>query len=279
MSRAKVHWLVTCEHGGNHVPADYQSLFASKRAVAMLRSHRGYDPGAWEASLQIIDVLHNWSGRTRRDDNGHENLPSESVESRPLDATGFRVGFGGTWIASRTTRLLVDLNRSPDASDVFSEFSLELADGPRISLLHRLHAPYRESVLKQLVHRTQADGRVIHLSIHTFTPRINGRWRPIDVGLLFDPERDGEASLCDRWRKAIGRSMPRLRVMANQPYAGTDDGLTKWLRAQFNSKAYVGIEVEISNRYFKRGPDVQAAIVTAILQGLTSQPEFVDRTR
>jgi predicted N-formylglutamate amidohydrolase len=117
------------------------------------------------------------------------------------------------------------------------------------------------------------------LSIHTFTPRINGQWRAIDVGLLFDPARGGEVDLCDRWREAISRSTPRLRVMANQPYAGTDDGLTSWLRTLFKPTSYVGIEVEVSHRYFKRGPDIQAAIVAAILRGLTSQPEFVERRR
>jgi predicted N-formylglutamate amidohydrolase len=140
-------------------------------------------------------------------------------------------------------------------------------------LLDRLHTPYRQSVLKQLARWTQGDGRVVHLSIHTFTPRINGRWRPIDVGLLFDPARDGEVRLCDRWRESIRRTMPRLRVLANQPYAGTDDGLTSWLRTQFSSTVYLGIEVEINNRYFKRGPEIQAAVVAAILRGLTSQGE------
>ena len=38
--------LLTCEHGGNRVPAEFARLFRGKRNL--LDSHRGYDPGALE---------------------------------------------------------------------------------------------------------------------------------------------------------------------------------------------------------------------------------------
>src|SRR5258707_13541927 len=37
-------FLITCEHGGNRIPAPYRRLFRGQRAL--LDSHRGYDPGA-----------------------------------------------------------------------------------------------------------------------------------------------------------------------------------------------------------------------------------------
>src|SRR5258705_12004908 len=37
-------FLITCEHGGNRIPAPYRRLFRGRRAL--LDSHRGYDPGA-----------------------------------------------------------------------------------------------------------------------------------------------------------------------------------------------------------------------------------------
>ena len=57
MIATKVGWVVTCEHGGNFVPVRYRPLFESKQAAAMLRSHRGYDPGAWEASMQMYHSI------------------------------------------------------------------------------------------------------------------------------------------------------------------------------------------------------------------------------
>jgi len=37
-------FLITCEHGGNRIPAICRSLFRGQRKL--LESHRGYDPGA-----------------------------------------------------------------------------------------------------------------------------------------------------------------------------------------------------------------------------------------
>ena len=36
-------FIVTCEHGGNRIPAPYRPLFRGQKAL--LDSHRGYDPG------------------------------------------------------------------------------------------------------------------------------------------------------------------------------------------------------------------------------------------
>jgi predicted N-formylglutamate amidohydrolase len=37
-------FIITCEHGGNRVPAPYRPLFRGQQAL--LDSHRGYDPGS-----------------------------------------------------------------------------------------------------------------------------------------------------------------------------------------------------------------------------------------
>ena len=37
-------FIITCEHGGNRIPAPYRRLFRGQRAL--LDSHRGYDPGS-----------------------------------------------------------------------------------------------------------------------------------------------------------------------------------------------------------------------------------------
>ncbi len=38
--------VITCEHGGNKIPKDYQYLFKDYKSV--LQTHRAYDPGALE---------------------------------------------------------------------------------------------------------------------------------------------------------------------------------------------------------------------------------------
>ena len=67
--------LVTCEHAGNRIPAEYRSLF--RGASALLRSHRGYDPGlfpvAWLVSGRLDVEI---AGRT------HSIGPGDSFRIR-----------------------------------------------------------------------------------------------------------------------------------------------------------------------------------------------------
>ncbi len=68
------NFLISCEHGGNRIPACYASLFDG--AEQLLESHRGWDPGALEAARYLARQL-----------------------EAPL-------------VEARISRLLVDLNRS-----------------------------------------------------------------------------------------------------------------------------------------------------------------------
>jgi hypothetical protein len=72
--------------------------------------------------------------------------------------------------------------------------------------------------------------------------------RTTDVGLLYDPVRQGEAAICARWKGLLATSAPEVRVRRNYPYAGRGDGLTSHLRKRFGPGEYVGIELEINQR-------------------------------
>ena len=87
---------------------------------------------------------------------------------------------------------------------------------------------------------------MIHISAHSFTPKLNGQVRRADVGLLYHPGRRGEVELCARWKAALASMAPELRVRRNYPYAGKGDGLTSHLRLRFPPGAYVGIELEVN---------------------------------
>jgi predicted N-formylglutamate amidohydrolase len=97
--------LVTCEHGGAGIPARYRRLFAGK--ASLLRSHRGFDRGA---------------------------LPLARAVAR---------AFGAPCIESRTSRLLVDLNRSQHHPKLFSEVTKQLSPEERDTLLARHYTPHR----------------------------------------------------------------------------------------------------------------------------------------
>lgn len=201
-------FLVTCEHGGNRIPAPYRSLF--RGCEALLDSHRGYDCGA----LAMARAL----------------------------ARAFRAPL----VTSTISRLLIDLNRSIGHPRVFSAATRSAGASLRAKMAEQYYWPYRlqvERLVKQSVSRGR---RVIHISSHSFTPALDGKVRSADVGLLYDPGRRGEAELCARWKSSLEELAPELRVRRNYPYAGKGDGLTSYLRQRFAPTAYVGIELEIN---------------------------------
>jgi predicted N-formylglutamate amidohydrolase len=215
-STASTALLVTCEHGGNSVPRAYHELFARKQRL--LQSHRGYDPGAL----------------------GLARMMSARLEAELVMAT--------------TTRLLVDLNRHPSNPTVFSPITSRLPENERQHLLRRYHAPYRERSQHWVRRQTLAGRRVVHVSCHSFTPRLHGETRTADIGLLYDPRHDQEVALANAWRAAI-LSRADLRVRRNYPYLGTADALTTHLRKRFRDEGYAGIEVEVNQRFPLHQPD------------------------
>jgi predicted N-formylglutamate amidohydrolase len=201
-------FLVTCEHGGNRIPAPYRALFRGRRAV--LESHRGYDPGA----LVMAKAL----------------------------ARAFKARL----VTSTVSRLLVDLNRSIGHPRLFSPATRSAPAKVRAKLVEQHYLPYRVQV-ERLVRQSVSRGRrVIHISSHSFTPDLDGKARLADVGLLYHPGRHGEAELCARWKASLAAFAPKLRVRRNYPYAGKEDGLTSHLRLRFRSNVYVGIELEVN---------------------------------
>lgn len=201
-------FIITCEHGGNRIPAPYRRLFRGQRAL--LDSHRGYDPG----SLVMAKALAS--------------------------------GFGAPLVASTVSRLLIDLNRSIGHPQLFSAVTRAAPAQSRAQIVEQYYRPYRTQV-ERLVGQAVARGhRVIHISSHSFTAELDGRVRAADVGLLYHPGRRGEAEVCTRWKESLAALALDLRVRRNYPYAGKGDGLTSHLRLRFAQSDYIGIELEVN---------------------------------
>lgn len=203
--------VLTCEHGGNRVPRAYARLFRGHRAL--LRTHRGFDAGA---------------------------LPLARFLSRELSAP---------LVAGTTTRLLADLNRPPGHQALFSEITRGLEPGRREEILRRHHRPHWERVRAVLREAARGNGPVLHLGVHSFTPRWRGEVRRCDVGLLYDPARPLELGFASCLREGILRRDPSLVVRRNYPYCGNAAGLTTTLREELPASSYLGIELEINQKH------------------------------
>ena len=209
MKRRRV--VITCEHGGNDIPAAYRSCFKGHEAA--LESHRGHDAGALALARDLAAMCR-----------------------APL-------------VYSTISRLLVELNRSPGHPRLYSDITRVLPDDEKRELYSKYYLPYREKVERSILAALRACERVVHVSSHSFTPVLDGEARNADIGLLYDPSRAPERRLCLAWQAALQKAGPGLVVRRNYPYRGTSDGLTTHLRRHFPAPQYTGIEIEVNQKH------------------------------
>jgi len=221
--------LLTCEHAVNHVPKEWKSLFASCPEV--LRSHRAFDQGA-------ADLAHYLA----------TNLSAPVYEAK-------------------LTRLLVDHNRSPHNRSLWSEFSRELPGSEKLRLLESYYRPFRNEVAEWISKSLTDESKVVHISVHSFTPVLNGNNRAVDIGLLYDPGRSEEGFFADVWKSRLSVCRPDLRARFNVPYRGCSDSHLTSYRALYKSSDYVGIEMEI-NQSLVDGKDGWAGLQKHIADSL-----------
>ncbi len=237
MLRADVALVLSCEHGGNRIPARYRHLFRGSTRV--LASHRGWDPGALELARAI------------------------------------RRATGAPLVATTTSRLLVECNRSIGHRRLFSEFTRDLADDEKARILARHYHPHRAAVEKTIRGAMRGANQIVHVGVHTFTPVFEGRRRTADIGVLYDPRRAFETGVACAIVNALKANTPGLRVRRNYPYRGWTDGLTTTLRGVFPARRYAGIELEVnqglSAGHPRRWQAVQRAIAAAIRDTVTAR--------
>ena len=156
---------------------------------------------------------------------------------------------GAPLVVSDVSRLLVDLNRSIGNPRLHCDAIWNASAQQRRGILERYYIPYRTEVERRVVEAIENGTGVVHISSHSFTPELDGHLRNADIGLLYDPSREGEVELCKLWKGSLAACGPKLKVRRNYPYAGKGDGLTRYLRERFAPTDYVGIELEINQRH------------------------------
>jgi predicted N-formylglutamate amidohydrolase len=208
--------VLTCEHASPAVPSEYRNLGLG---AAQLRDHIGWDIGAATVTEEL---------------------------SRQLSAPA---------VLSAASRLLVDCNRDVADADLMPHASHGVAipgngrieAGDRDERLRRFYEPYHTAVDATVAARPDA----LLLSVHSFTPELNGRHRPFDVGVLFDAYDDLAGVL------AAGATAAGFAVRMNEPYSGLD-GLIFSARSHGRRHATRYLELEINNRLLRRDDEARA---------------------
>jgi predicted N-formylglutamate amidohydrolase len=231
---------ITCEHGGNRIPAGYRDCFSGHGPL--LRTHRGVDIGALRLARDLAEDL-----------------------DAPL-------------LASTVSRLLVDLNRSVGHPGLFSDMTASLPPDARQDILARYYHPFRSQAEAHIAQEIHQGWRVVHLSCHSFTPVLDGDVRNADIGLLHDPARHGEAAFCERWHATLKTHAPLLHSRMNYPYLGTDDGFTTYLRRRFPDESYIGIELEINQKHAQHDATHWHAVRKAVIASFRAAMEAASIT-
>jgi predicted N-formylglutamate amidohydrolase len=195
-------FLIICDHAGNLVPKSLGTLGLGPEDMAR---HIAWDLGASELS-EMLSVA--------------------------LDARLIRQTY---------SRLVIDCNRAPTASDAIAPISdgttipgnQNLSEMDRTARLTEIHEPY-QSAIASAVH----EGTII-VAIHSFTPEMGGVTRPWEIGIL---HHLGNIDYALRVLSGLNRMLDN-KVGDNEPYAMDGIDYTVPRHAYPANLPYVEVEV------------------------------------
>lgn len=203
--------VLTCEHASNHIPKAYKHLIPQN----ILSTHSAYDIG-------VLGLIQNI----------HRNIPSN------------------IYLAS-ISRLVIDMNRSlTNRHTLFSPYTQQLTYDEKKNIIEQYYLNYRQPIENKILKLMHSNYHVWHLSIHSFTPVFNHIKRNADIGLLYNPQSFLEKQWAHLFKTTLHTLNPNLIIRMNYPYLGISDSLTQSFRKKINTNNYVGIEIEMNQKYF-----------------------------
>lgn len=205
--------ILTCEHAGNKIPASYKHLFKNFKSV--LKTHRGLDIGALTIAKDLQKILKT------------------------------------TLHFSETTRLLIDLNRFRRSKSLFSEVVAELPIAEKQKIIKNYYEPHWTKIDSIFSRVHQQGSQIVHVAVHSMTDNLNGKLRPMQLALLYDPKRPSEKKFSDLWILELKKQFPNYKIARNNPYKGTSEGVTCFYRKRYLDKFYIGIELEMNQGLLK----------------------------
>ena len=207
----KTTLILSCEHACNRIPMEYKGLFSGYENV--LKTHRGYDIG-------VLSLAEHFSKM-----------------------------FNVKLFKTDVTRLLVDVNRSLWRRTLFSEITKTLSKKVKDTILNDYYYPHRNEITRYIEHESANGQKLLHIAFHSFTPVLNATERNAEIGFLYNPQRKNEKTISKQWKKNLQVFFPDWRLRYNYPYRGKPDGLTAHFRRMYPDKKYLGIELELNQKF------------------------------
>ncbi len=179
--------LLTCDHAANNIPSELGDMGIDPK---VLNSHMGLDIGALEVGRRL---------------------------SAQLDAC---------LIHSNYSRLVIDCNRVPGLEDSIPSllYGTEIPGNQSLSPEERnlrvrdLFMPYHSAIEDHLQSRRNQGQEPVILAVHSFTPSLNGKPRPWNIGLSYYTE----SPFSRAFLKALREKTP-YTVGEHEPYSLSRD--------------------------------------------------------
>ena len=184
--------VIVCDHASNRVPKLLGNLGLGKDD---LQKHIAWDPGTEDIGRRL---------------------------SKRLDAPV---------VFATYSRLVVDLNRGHNHADCMRDVSdrIRIPGNEKLTASHKaqriaeIFRPYHGAVDAQVQRFLKSGFAPLLLSIHSFTPKMDGFRRPWHIGVLWNKEEGIARQLIS----SLKENNPGLRVGENEPYSLKSANFTK----------------------------------------------------
>lgn len=230
-------------------------------------------------------LLADHAGRELPEEYGDLGLPAAEFERHiaydigvemVMRALAAQLGVPG--VMARFSRLLIDANRGEDDPTLIRQLydgtivpaNYPMSAAERERRLDRYYRPYHDAVGSMVASVADATGAAPFIfSIHSFTPTMQGRARPWQVGVLWDSDERAVRPLLD-----MLAADPALTVGDNEPYDGALRGDTMFRHAIVNGYAHALIEIRQDLIATLEGADEWARRLAPILEAINAMPDM-----
>jgi predicted N-formylglutamate amidohydrolase len=203
-------FLLVCDHASNHMPAEFGGLGLE---AADLARHIAWDPGALGVSRRM---------------------------SANLDAPLVR---------SNVSRLLIDCNRPPDATDLVAKMSestiipgnVGLTPAQKRARVDRFYTPFHDLIEDTIKPRLFKGARPGMIAVHSFNPVYRGVLRPWEIGIIHDDDSVWALAMVE-----LIRAQTNYTVGVNEPYS-PKDRVYYTLERHARSRSLPAVMIEVRN--------------------------------
>jgi len=186
---------------------------------------------------------------------------------------------GATAVLSQYSRLIVDCNRELSDNSVFLENSegidipgnQNLSSSEKERRISEIYWPYHNAIEAQICRLRDQDINPVIISIHSFTPFMNGEDREWEMGVLWDKDQATAEFFLNKLTDA------GFLVGDNEPYSGkAPEDFTIDYHAEPIGLAHVGIEIRQDLIDHDEGVERISDTLQEVISALTASTRKID---